>query len=153
MTDISTQNANSARASVTDVGRRDATSAVSQPAMDGKDGGKPLPPVSGSSDSSSVKEQVAVQEQHVQRAVTKINDYVQSVQRDLRFSVDPELNEPVVQVIDSTTKKVIRQIPNEVVIRLARNLNALQEQALTEQLGGGAAGSEAKRLGLINTRI
>ena len=85
-----------------------------------------MPPISGSTGSSSVKEQVAVQEQDVQRAVTKINDYVQSVQRDLRFSVDQELGQPIVQVIDSSTKKVIRQIPNEVVIRLARNLNALQ---------------------------
>jgi len=153
MTEISTLNANGTRASVTDAGRRDAASSASQPAMHGKDGGKPLPPISGSTGSSSVKEQVAVQEQDVQRAVTKINDYVQSVQRDLRFSVDQELGQPIVQVIDSSTKKVIRQIPNEVVIRLARNLNALQEQALAEQLGGSAAGPEAKRLGLINTRI
>jgi flagellar protein FlaG len=153
MNEISTLNANGARASVTGASRTDAASSASQPAMDGKDGGKSLPPISGSTGSSSVKEQVAVQEQDVQRAVTKINDYVQSVQRDLRFSVDEELGQPIVQVIDSSTRKVIRQIPNEVVIRLARNLNALQEQALAEQFGGKAAGPEAKRLGLINTRI
>lgn len=153
MTDMSTLRPEGARAPVTDAGRRDAASAASQPATESRTGGKELPPVPGSTGSSSVKEHVAAQEERVQRAITKLNDYVQSVQRDLRFSVDQELGRPIVQVIDASTKKVIRQIPNEVVIRLARNLNAVQEQALAEQFSAAGSGSEDRRLGLINTRV
>ncbi|MEZ5558434.1 MAG: flagellar protein FlaG [Pseudomonadales bacterium] len=120
-------------------------------AVQGNGGGKDLPPPSDPAAGPSVRELVADQERRVQRAITKLNDYVQNFQRDLKFSVDEELGRPVVQVIDSTTNEIIRQIPNDVAIRLARNLNAIREQALSEQFGGAA--SDAGRLGLINTRV
>jgi uncharacterized FlaG/YvyC family protein len=66
------------------------------------------------------------------------------------FSVDSELGRPVVRVVDSTTHEVIRQIPNEVALRLARNLNNLQDQMLSEQFG--SAGSVNGRFSLINIR-
>ena len=86
----------------------------------------------------------------VEQAVAKLNDYVQSLQRDLRFSVDDELGRAVVTVIDRQSQEVIRQIPNETALRLARNLNdQIQQQA---DVGGRDASASAS-LGLINTRI
>jgi hypothetical protein len=60
-----------------------------------------------------------------------------------------------VRVIDRTTKTVIRQIPSDVALRLARNLN-LQSQYPPSSLRGGysADGRPADAGGgLINTRI
>ena len=84
----------------------------------------------------------------VQQAVERLNDYVQSLQRDLRFSVDEDLGQPVVRVVDRNTQKLIRQIPSETVLRLARNLKEVEMQRLQSPVIG-VEGS----LGLINTRI
>lgn len=62
-------------------------------------------------------------------AVTRLNDYVQSVQRDLQFEVDMERGQTIVRVVDNETQEVIRQIPDEVALRLADNLQ--QDEPLT----------------------
>lgn len=59
-------------------------------------------------------------------AVARINDFVQEVQRDLRFSVDDATGRTVVKVIDSATEQVVRQIPADEILAIAENLEALQ---------------------------
>ena len=63
------------------------------------------------------------QQKKVDEAVSKLNDYVQSTQRDLQFSYDEDAGRPVVTVLDRETQQVIRRIPDDVVLNLARNLN------------------------------
>lgn len=63
----------------------------------------------------------AMQEQ-VQAAVAQMNDYIQSTQRDLNFTYDPDSGETVVKVLDRATQEVIRQIPDEIFLRLAQRL-------------------------------
>ena len=58
----------------------------------------------------------------LKQAVSKLNDYVQNVQRNLQFSIDKESGATVVKVIDSKSEKIIRQIPTEETLRLARSL-------------------------------
>jgi flagellar protein FlaG len=58
----------------------------------------------------------------VEDAVTRLNDYVQSVQRDLQFQLDESSGKTVVTVLDSRTNEVVRQIPDDVALRLAREL-------------------------------
>lgn len=60
--------------------------------------------------------------QDLETALSSINEFVQSVQRDLRFSVDDELGKTIIKVIDSDSGDVIRQIPEDVVLELARKL-------------------------------
>jgi flagellar protein FlaG len=55
-------------------------------------------------------------------AVSKLNDFVQNIQRDLQFSLDEDSGEMVVKVIDSKSRQVIRQIPSEEALKLARSL-------------------------------
>ena len=64
----------------------------------------------------------------IDAAVSRLSDFVQSVQRDLSFNVDDATGKTVVIVRDSKTDEVVRQIPSEEVIQLAQNLRALQEQ-------------------------
>lgn len=70
-----------------------------------------------------------VQKEQLDDAVSKLNDYVQNVQRDLQFEVNNELGETIVRVVDQETQEVIRQIPDEVAMRLAENLQ--QDEPLT----------------------
>ncbi|WP_323752016.1 flagellar protein FlaG [Marinobacter sp.] len=69
------------------------------------------------------------QQQDLDQAVSQLNDYVQNVQRDLQFEVDSELGQTIVKVVDQSTQEVIRQMPNEVALRLAENLQ--QDEPLT----------------------
>ena len=45
--------------------------------------------------------------------VSDINAYVQDLQRDFQFKIDMDLGATVISVVDSETKKVIRQISSE----------------------------------------
>jgi flagellar protein FlaG len=58
----------------------------------------------------------------VNQAVRNISDYVQSLKRDLHFSVDEDSGKTVVTVVDPATGDVIRQIPSEEVLAIARRL-------------------------------
>ena len=62
-------------------------------------------------------------EEKVQAAVAQMNEYIQSTQRDLNFSYDPDSGETVVKVLDRTTQEVIRQIPDETFLRLAQRMS------------------------------
>lgn len=54
------------------------------------------------------------------QAVTQIADYVQSISRDLQFRVDEQIGTTVITVVDSETDEIIRQIPAEEAVSLAR---------------------------------
>jgi flagellar protein FlaG len=57
------------------------------------------------------------------QAVSKLNDYVQSVNRNLSFSVDKDSGQTVITITDSQTKEVIRQIPSEATLKLAASID------------------------------
>ncbi len=62
------------------------------------------------------------QQIELREAVTQLSDYVQSVQRDLSFEMDESSGKTIITVIDRKTQEIIRQLPDEVVLKLARNL-------------------------------
>jgi flagellar protein FlaG len=68
-------------------------------------------------------------ESDLQQAVTQLNDFAQSIQRNLHFSVDKESGILVTKVIDSKSNEVIRQIPNEETVALAQSLAVLGHEA------------------------
>ncbi len=83
------------------------------------------------SQAKSVSSDPRVETGQLKAAVLDINEYVQSIQRTLQFSIDDETGTTVVKVLDSSTQEVIRQFPPEEVLALARHLQASQEiQAL-----------------------
>jgi flagellar protein FlaG len=81
-------------------------------------------------DQVSKTEQVQkVPEEKLDAAVTKLNDYIQNVQRDLEFKTDDASGKTVVTVIDRQTDEVVRQIPDDVALTMAQNL--LQDEPLS----------------------
>ncbi len=54
----------------------------------------------------------------LQLAVNQINEFVQSVQRDLLFSMDDDSGRTVIKVMDRSTGELVRQIPSEEVLAL-----------------------------------
>lgn len=79
----------------------------------------------------SESESPAVHEERdsgVEQAVARLNEYVQSSERKLNFQVDEDAGLTVVRVYDKQSDDLIRQIPNEEALSLARKLN--QEEPL-----------------------
>ncbi|NHO88991.1 flagellar protein FlaG [Pseudoteredinibacter isoporae] len=100
------------------------TSAV-RPVEKPTNGGKDLPP--GDGETTEIVKEAVNHNESVQKdlaqAVSRLNEYVQSSQRELQFSMDESTGRTVITVIDRNTSKVIRQLPDDVALDLARKLN------------------------------
>jgi flagellar protein FlaG len=55
-----------------------------------------------------------------------VNEFVKPFNNALNFSVDQESKTTVVKVIDQSTKEVIRQIPSEEMLALAKALDTMK---------------------------
>jgi flagellar protein FlaG len=60
--------------------------------------------------------------QNLQEAVKMLNQQMSSTKRGLGFQVDEAVGGPVVTVRSAESGEVVRQIPNEVVVRIAHNI-------------------------------
>src|SRR4051812_34785360 len=65
-------------------------------------------------------------QEEVKNAVKDIQDFVSTVTTDLKFTVDKETGKTIVSVVDSKTKQVVRQIPAEEIMKIARNIDRMQ---------------------------
>jgi len=66
----------------------------------------------------------------LQEAVGQINDYVQTVQRDLAFSIDEGSGKTIIKVIDSESGEVVRQLPDEQVLAMASYIREVSETSV-----------------------
>ncbi len=55
----------------------------------------------------------------LQEVVSQINEFVQTIERDLTFSHDEISGKMVIKVVDSGSGELVRQIPSEEVLALA----------------------------------
>ncbi len=65
-------------------------------------------------------------QERLKDSVRNLTELVKTVQRDLQFSIDNKSGETVITVLDSLTDEVIRQIPSEEVLALAKNIESLK---------------------------
>lgn len=63
------------------------------------------------------------------QATRDISDYIQTVSRSLSISVDPDLGSTVIKVMDADTEEIVRQIPAEEILQIARFLADQQASA------------------------
>jgi flagellar protein FlaG len=67
---------------------------------------------------------------NLQDAVSMLNQQVASHKNGLGFSINDSIDVPVVTVKNTVTGEVVRQIPNEVVIHVAQNIDTVQKGLL-----------------------
>ena len=65
-------------------------------------------------------------ESQLKRAVDSANAAIKDISSDLEFTADPSSGKTVVRVIDRSTKQVIRQIPSEEMLTIARAIERVQ---------------------------
>lgn len=64
--------------------------------------------------------------EEVKNAVNNINAALQASSQNLEFSIDDDANAVVVKVIDQSTKQVLRQIPTQEALEIAKSLDKVQ---------------------------
>ncbi len=61
-----------------------------------------------------------------EETVVQLNQIVQSIQRELQFTINENSGETVITVVDRQTSEVIRQIPSEEILMIRENLESLK---------------------------
>ncbi len=114
-----------------------ASSASSKGAVEtpSHESGKDLPNNIEKSAQHPQSQAVETDGKSLKSAVETINSFVQTIQRDLEFMVDEDLNQTVVKVVDSDSGELIRQIPEDIFLELARKLKDSGEFRLLNALG------------------
>jgi flagellar protein FlaG len=79
----------------------------------GTDAGEPSHPV-----------QSEIDNKILEQAVSRLNEYVQTVKRDLIFDIDPLGHEPCVTVVDRESRKVLRQFDSKEALEMVRRLES-----------------------------
>ncbi|GAB1258120.1 flagellar protein FlaG [Aurantivibrio plasticivorans] len=121
------------------------SSVSSKPKADSvSESGKKLPPDEQKISATQVKttdvnvDEQALPHQQVhedmKEVVAQMNEYTQSMQRNIQFDVDDASGRTVVTVKDRTTQEVIRQIPDETFLKMAQSLKESVEAGTEEPL-------------------
>ncbi|MCK7498334.1 MAG: flagellar protein FlaG [Comamonadaceae bacterium] len=71
--------------------------------------------------------------EQVEQVVEEMKQVVEPVAQNLQFSVDDATGQTVVRVVDSGTKEVLRQIPSQELLDIARSFDKLQGLLLHEK--------------------
>ena len=72
-------------------------------------------------------------ETQVQQAVAQIQQFTPALARHFQFAGDEEPGKSVVRVLDVQTREIIRQIPSEEAIQIARTLDKVQGLLFNDQ--------------------
>lgn len=83
----------------------------------------PAASADSSASKDSTKESEAEKSEKLKTAVQEIEKFVQSVRRNLEFSIDEASGEIVVKVIASDTGEVVRQLPSAEALKIADSLH------------------------------
>lgn len=67
-----------------------------------------------------------IKPEQVKEAVQQIEQFTQTLAQNLKFSIDEETGKTVVKIVDVQTQEVIRQMPSEEALSIARTLGKIQ---------------------------
>jgi flagellar protein FlaG len=71
---------------------------------------------------------------NLEAAIEKLNQQVERNGRGLNFAIDDKLNRPIITVRSTATGEIVRTIPNEVVIKVAHNIEDIKGLLMDHKL-------------------
>jgi flagellar protein FlaG len=71
--------------------------------------------------------------QEVEQAMEEVRSAIAPMAQDLLFSIEEDTGKTIIKVVDSSTDEVIRQIPSEEIITIAKALDNLQGLLLKQK--------------------
>ncbi|MSQ64732.1 MAG: flagellar protein FlaG [Limnohabitans sp.] len=98
----------------------------------------PSIPVAAASHTAPAKSEVPVDmermKQNLEVTIGRLNEQMRDGGRNVTFAMDEALGRPIVVVRNEDTGEVIRQIPNEAVVKVAHNIEALKGLLLNKKI-------------------
>lgn len=64
--------------------------------------------------------------EQTRKSLHEINQALSGLSVSVQFQIDPDLNDVIVKVIDKDSGEVIRQMPSEEVVRIAKAMDSLK---------------------------
>lgn len=71
-------------------------------------------------------EAVQLSAEQTRQSLREINKVMDALAISVQFEIDPDYSEVIIKVVDQDTGKVIRQLPSEEVVRVAKALDNLK---------------------------
>ncbi len=68
----------------------------------------------------------------VTQAVSRLQEALAPLSQELQLSVDKDSGDTVIKIIDTASKKIVRQFPSEEILNLAKSLGNYQQGLLVE---------------------
>ena len=65
-------------------------------------------------------------QKNLKEAINMLNEQMKANGRNLNFSIDQELNRAVITVKNTHTGEIVRQIPDETLLRVAHNIEKVK---------------------------
>ena len=82
---------------------------------------------------SNVQKESAPTEEVIAKAAAQIQNFVQQMGRNLSFTIDETTGYNVVQVINPETNEVIRQLPSEELLKIAKSMEQLNSVLINQR--------------------
>ncbi|MDD2883486.1 MAG: flagellar protein FlaG [Dechloromonas sp.] len=79
------------------------------------------------------KKSEAPSRQDIEQATEQVKKFISPTNSDIRFSIDEDTGITVVKVMDKTTNEIIRQIPGDEILQIAKALDRLQGLLVKQQ--------------------
>ena len=77
---------------------------------------------------------VGQQEKQVKEAISKLNELAKANNQQLGFRMDPHINGPVITVHNTQSGELVRTIPSEEVLRVAKSIDSLKGVIFSEKM-------------------
>jgi flagellar protein FlaG len=84
--------------------------------------------------SSAVKSVSPAEEEMLKDAAVKANELVKTMNQQLQFSVDKDTGKTVVKVMDKESGELIRQIPSDEMLAIAKAFDTLKGLIIREKV-------------------
>jgi len=82
---------------------------------------------------SNVQKESQITQEVVAKAALQIQNFVQEMGRNLSFTVDETTGYNVVRVMNPETNEVIRQLPSEELLKIARSMEQLNNVLVNQK--------------------
>lgn len=82
---------------------------------------------------SNVKKESQITQDAVAKAATQIQNFVKEMGRNLSFTIDETTGYNVVRVMNPETNEVIRQLPSEELLKIARSMEQLNSVLVNQK--------------------
>lgn len=90
-------------------------------------------PAQTNAGSGQTQRQAQVEQSEIRQALEEVRAALSPVAQNLRFSIDDDTGRMVIRIIDSSTDEVIKQIPSEEIIAIAKALDKFQGLLVRQQ--------------------